>query len=83
MERYGEALENYEKALELAEDTDEVLLHIAYVYQNMGDYETSITYLKLCLKQKHGKPGRPVRTGFLLRCNGQPAGKRAFLPTIY
>src|SRR3954462_2190279 len=29
MERFTEALENYEKALELAEETDEILLHIA------------------------------------------------------
>src|SRR5438067_385259 len=35
MERYGEALENYEKALGMAEETDDILLHIAYVYQNM------------------------------------------------
>src|SRR5476649_305163 len=29
MERYDEALENYQKALGLAEETDEILLHIA------------------------------------------------------
>src|ERR1700761_5646585 len=51
MERFDEALENYEKALNLAEETDEVLLHIAYVHQNMGDYNAAISYLKQCLKQ--------------------------------
>jgi tetratricopeptide (TPR) repeat protein len=51
MERFDEALENYQKALDLAEETDEILLHIAYVHQNMGDYTTAIKYLKMCLKQ--------------------------------
>jgi len=42
----------------LAEETDEILLHIAYVYQNMGDYE-NIHHLPEALpKAKHGEPGR-------------------------
>src|SRR5688572_25469157 len=51
MERYQEALENYEKALSHAETTDEILLHISYIYQNMGDYDSAVSYLKLCLQQ--------------------------------
>src|ERR1700743_1324234 len=35
LERYPEALENYHKALTMAEETDEIYLHIAYVNQNM------------------------------------------------
>jgi tetratricopeptide (TPR) repeat protein len=35
----------------LAETTDEILLQMAYVYQNMHDYETAIVYIKRSLEQ--------------------------------
>ncbi|RZK54395.1 MAG: tetratricopeptide repeat protein, partial [Pedobacter sp.] len=49
LDRHAEALENFEKALTLAETTDEILLQMAYVYQNMHDYETAIVYIKRSL----------------------------------
>ena len=39
LERHEEALENYQKALGLAESTDDILLQIALVHQNIGEYE--------------------------------------------
>ncbi len=51
LERYSEALDNFQIALGFAETTDEILLQIAYVYQNMLDYEQAIVYIKQSLEQ--------------------------------
>ena len=50
MERHGEAWRIMKSAGPCRRNRRDPA-HIAYVYQNMGDYETSITYLKLCLEQ--------------------------------
>ena len=69
MERNQDALYNYEKALELAESTDEILLHIAYVYQSMGDYENAVGYLKQCLEQNMENQDALYELAFLLWCS--------------
>lgn len=47
MDRPGEAIANYNKAIELAgDDADEVLLYIAFEYENIGRYDKAIEYLK-------------------------------------
>src|SRR5690606_36967125 len=50
LERHEEALENYGKALDIAEAKDDILLHMAYVHQSMGDYDSAVIYLKKSLE---------------------------------
>src|SRR5258705_4823971 len=41
-EKYTEAIENFNKAIPLAEFKDELYLNIAFVYETWGDYEKAI-----------------------------------------
>lgn len=51
MNRTGEALVHYNKAVALAgDDADEVLIYIAYEYENIGRYDMAIDCLKKSIK---------------------------------
>ena len=41
-EQFEAAIIEYEKALNFAEETDDIYLHLAYAFENLGNYEQAI-----------------------------------------
>jgi len=46
MKRYAEAIDQYLQALPEAEEQDEVYAYIAFEYENLGNYDMALEYLK-------------------------------------
>lgn len=51
MNKHEMAIEEYKKALDFAEDKEEIYSSISYEYENNGDYKNAIKYLKLALNE--------------------------------
>jgi tetratricopeptide (TPR) repeat protein len=51
LEMYKEAIDNFNQAIPLAEELDELYLNIAYTYASWGDYDKAIDYFKLSLEE--------------------------------
>ena len=49
-ELFDQAIEQYNLAIEYAEELDEIHLHIAYAFENLGRYDKAIDHLKLSLQ---------------------------------
>ena len=49
-QKFELAIENFNKAIPLAEELDLLYLNLAYVYESWGDYDKAIDYLKLSLE---------------------------------
>jgi tetratricopeptide (TPR) repeat protein len=49
-QKFELAIENFNKAIPLADELDLLYLNLAYVYESWGDYDKAINYLALCLE---------------------------------
>lgn len=51
LKQIDEAILNFEKALEISEQKDEIYYNMAIACQQISDYQRAIAYLKLCLEE--------------------------------